>query len=76
MYPREQFQPTAPPPPYDSVVGDHRRAHHPNQTSNFEQFIQRYESECLLFDVDAYGESDMIFSQSRFRQTIASITGL
>ena len=46
MYPREQLQPTAPPPPYDSVVGDRRQAHHANQTSNFDQFIQRYESEC------------------------------
>jgi hypothetical protein len=48
MYPREQLQSTAPPPPYDSVVGDRRQAHHLHQTFNFDQFVQRYESEYIL----------------------------
>jgi len=58
---RKYQQPTAPPPPYYSVVNnnqqEYRSDQYPNRnnpesreerTPDFNQFINRYESECFL----------------------------
>ncbi len=78
MDPRKYQQPSAPPPPYDSVANNNRQEYHSDQYSNqnypgsreermpdFDQFVNRYESEYFLqCTLDHRYMS--LFSQSKF----------
>jgi len=48
---RNFSQPSAPPPPYHSVVNENRQSSYPESRQerlpSFDQFINRYESDCV-----------------------------
>ena len=72
MNPRNYPEPSAPPPPYASVVNDNRQEYRSDQNypnsretpmPGFDEFVRRYESEYFSQNIFAHIH---LFSQSKF----------